>query len=354
MSEQETNNKNKRLFYEYYKTKRTREFLDQYDHESSWRKLLKRKNKTNRIRLFLSSASVAASIILITSITFWDSNPSVFKENLHKHSLSQTAKITESKSATLTLSDGSIINLDASNLQKKVEEGALELNPKLKNELTYKRNNNSDTVSINQLHIPRGKDYRLTLSDGTLICINAETTIRYPVQFGSVREVELEGEAYFEVAHDKKRPFRVKSKKGVIEVLGTHFNVSAYPASAYETTLAEGKVAVKTEGRTIMLNPNQQAILSTTGQLKVNEVDASHYTSWIEGIYKFSDKPLFEITALLTRWYDIEFIYENPPVQYRRFNGIIDKKEDISFVLSLIADISGIQFQINGRNVTIK
>lgn len=351
MSEQETNNKNKRLFYEYYKTKRTREFLDQYDHEKAWDRLVSGKNRNRKKRFIFYS--VAASILLILSISLLKNQITPIQDFSKKTATNSSQKVRK-ETVILTLSDGTTIDLETQANNKAVENGALKLNSGVNDQLTYQKTRNTDTSSINQLHIPRGKEYRLTLSDGTLICINAETTIRYPVQFGSVREVELEGEAYFEVAHDKKRPFRVKSKKGVIEVLGTHFNVSAYPASAYETTLAEGKVAVTTEGRTIMLNPNQQAILTTSGELKVNEVDASLYTSWIEGIYKFSDKPLLEITALLTRWYDIEFIYESPQVQYRRFNGTIDKKEDLSFVLSLIADISGIEFQINGRYVTIK
>ena len=187
----------------------------------------------------------------------------------------------------------------------------------------------------NKVEIPRGGEYALVLSDGTKVHLNSMSSLRFPVAFTTgKREVELQGEAYFEVSKTGQ-PFIVNVNGMQVEVLGTTFNISAYPNEEYQTTLVNGSVRVSAEkGESLILKPSQQAtIVSGGNSIQVRTVDISFYTSWVKGKINFKDQRLEDIMKILSRWYDMNVVYENEGLKNIRFGCNLNRYEEI---LSLI------------------
>ncbi|RAV28488.1 FecR family protein [Sinomicrobium soli] len=213
-------------------------------------------------------------------------------------------------------------------------------------------------MAYNELTIPRGGEFFLLLSDSTKVWLNSETRIRYPESFtdGKPREVALlYGEAYFEVSPAAKHggnSFKVRTKNQEIEVLGTQFNITAYPEDhGVTSTLIEGEVAVTAGNVRKELQPGQQAVAAKNNTITVKEVEVFTYTAWKEGYFGFRSKPLAEVMNTLSRWYDVNIIIENPELEKIRFNGMLDRKQSIKEILSMIDH--DIRFDIRERNITI-
>lgn len=208
----------------------------------------------------------------------------------------------------------------------------------------------------NQLIIPRGGENTVSLADGTTVHLNAGSKLTYPVRFvGRQRLVRLEGEGYFEVARDEERPFVVSTSQGSVTVLGTTFNVNAYPdAGECLTTLVSGEVLFSPAGggRTVALSPGEQAVCSAEGVVK-REVDVDEYIGWVKGVYIFTDKPLGEIMRTFEKWYDIEVSYESPSLRDLTYSGSLERDETINSFLDALELTGDIAYRINGRKVTI-
>jgi ferric-dicitrate binding protein FerR (iron transport regulator) len=230
--------------------------------------------------------------------------------------------------------------------------------------LTYDpiREKTTETV-YNTMTTPRGRQFQLTLPDGTMVWLNAASSIRYPTVFtGTERQVEITGEAYFEVTKNIKMPFRVRvDDRADIEVLGTHFNVNAYEnEKTLNTTLLEGSIRVltvsgeqtsrkMTDG--VILKPGQQAQLRT--ELHVfNNTDIDKVMAWKNGAFNFEDLPLEEAMRQLERWYDIKVKYENG-VPDIRFGGKIGRDVSLADLLQILAGTK-LKFRIEkGRELII-
>lgn len=211
-----------------------------------------------------------------------------------------------------------------------------------------------------ELTIPRGGTYHVTLSDGTEVWLNADSRFRYPSQFnGDERIVELDGEAYFEVAKQRRRngrgnlPFLVKTRFQTVEVLGTQFNISAYRDEAVEhTTLAEGSVQITVDGETTwQLLPNQQGIV-TADHTHIKTVDVNNCTAWKNGYFAFSDAHIRDVMQVVARWYDIQVDYTDESLD-ARFGGTISRFSDFETLLQTIALTGSVKFKITGRRVTV-
>ncbi len=175
--------------------------------------------------------------------------------------------------------------------------------------------NHSPEIAFNTLSTTKGGQYQMTLSDGTRVWLNAVSSIRFPVTFtGSQRPVEITGEAYFEVARNPKRPFVVSINGMEIKVLGTHFNVNGYPdEDGIKTTLLEGSVKISKGTSSQVLTPGQQANVGNNGKLNVTDnADMEKAVSWKDGYFHFNKSRLETVMRELSRWYDIDIIYENP------------------------------------------
>lgn len=244
----------------------------------------------------------------------------------------------------LTLADGRTLDLREQKSGEILQSGTIEIHKDSLQGITYEmRAQGQHAVAFHTLEIPVAADYRLRLSDGTIVYLNSESKLKYPEVFsGEERKVYLEGEGYFEVAKDAKHPFRVMVNDMEVEVLGTHFNVNAYPEQkGVTTTLAEGKVRVRDRGREVVLEPGQQAI-ATSGQLEVREVDVKEYLSWKDGLFIFRRMPLAEIMVQVYRWYGIKSVFSDEELRELTFSGVINKNlsaEDLFRVIGKVVDV---------------
>lgn len=207
------------------------------------------------------------------------------------------------------------------------------------------------------LHVPRGGEYVLILSDGTKVFLNAASRLKYPVHFsGSNRRVVLEGEAYFEVSRDTMHPFIVATKQLSVNVLGTAFGIRVYPEeSQVLTTLVSGKVLVDAEGKRLVLEPDEQAVFDKDSKnLTRMEVDAELFVCWKDGRLAFNNCPLEDILSNLGRWYSFDVFYANPAVKKIPFSLNIPKHEKFSEVLLLMQETGKIHFDMNKNTVIVK
>jgi ferric-dicitrate binding protein FerR (iron transport regulator) len=206
------------------------------------------------------------------------------------------------------------------------------------------------------LNVPPGGEYDLQLSDGTMVSLNAGSTLRYPDFFTGQREVFLTGEAYFEVARDADHPFIVRSGDLSARVLGTSFNINAYPdREVIMTTLVEGRVRVDAGGQSREMRPGTQVIYNKeTGRSTTRVVDVELYTSWKDGYYIFEEMPLEEIMTTFARWYNLRVAYQDEGVKKIAFSGSLKRYDDVVPLLKKLEYTRDVEFIITDNLVTIK
>lgn len=213
----------------------------------------------------------------------------------------------------------------------------------------------AEETEFHIIRIPRGGEYIARLEDGSVVHLNAGSELRIPVNFGvDSRQVWLKGEAFFDVAHDKKRVFTVHTDKADISVLGTEFDVRAYEdEKEMITTLVQGAVKVSNDRETDRLKPGYQARVSAAGQISTEKVDVYPFIAWKTGRMVFENAPLEQIMTELQRWYDFEVFYANPGVKEMHFTIDILKYDDISKILNLMEKMQKVTFTQNGRTVVL-
>lgn len=345
-----------RIWLKHYKIKRSIEFIEQYDAEKSWNKLNSRiRKRRNAYNVLVVSAAVAASLVLLVVFTEVLSDKS---ENLQELATKSPAEIfpeTGGKKATLTLHTGEVIDLTSLNEHVLVEKEDTLLFFDPNESITYKQVNEISTeeVKYNTLTIPRGGEYKLVLSDGTKVWLNAESSLHYPVAFAKVRDVILTGEAYFEVAPNSKSFIIHMNANRDIEVLGTKFNVSAYGGNQIITTVTEGKVKLSNAVSSVVLKPNQQGVVNETDEIYTKFVDAQLFMSWSQGVYQFQKTELKEIIAQLSRWYDVDISFKNEHLKQKLFTGVIYRDNKLGFAVETIEKISNVKFNMEGEKIYI-
>ena len=210
------------------------------------------------------------------------------------------------------------------------------------------------TVSTQTLQTPRGKDFKIVLSDGTEVWLNAESTLTYPSRFHEAqRIVELDGEAYFKVAKDSARPFIVRSGKLETQVLGTSFNFRNYIHSTPHVTLVEGRVLVTGHDTSVTLHPNEDAQIGDDGTIRVTQVDPRSYTAWVDGYFYFDNASLEEIMRELGRWYNLNILFENPEAMKYHFNFWASRKNGIYNVIELLNDLGKVKASLDNNALII-
>jgi len=209
----------------------------------------------------------------------------------------------------------------------------------------------------NTLKVPRLGEYQLVLSDGTKVWLNSESELRYPVKFtGETREVELLGEAYFDVEKNPNKPFFVKTSNINTRVLGTEFNVSAYPNEELNITLVEGSVELnpKQISGKLRLIPGDNANLKIGGdQIHVSQVDVRKYTAWRDGYFYFERERLEDILTKLERWYDFKVFYQNPAVKDYTFKMRADRDQDFAEIVSRLEKTGRISLKLKGNVIVV-
>lgn len=257
--------------------------------------------------------------------------------------------------AILTLSNGAKVVLNSvKNGNLGTQAGAMVV--KKDSLLSYKATKvNVNQVSYNTITTPNGGQYQLVLADGTKVWLNAASSLRFPTQFiGKDRTVELTGEAYFEVAKNKAKPFNVKTSTQTTQVLGTHFDINSYSnETSVKTTLLEGSVKVLSATRNVIISPGQQAVLSNNNNsLTVNNgVDINEVIAWKNGMFQFDDADIQTIMRQVARWYDIDAEFKGQIPNYT-YHGKISRNSNASQVLRILG-LSGINFTIEGRKIIV-
>jgi ferric-dicitrate binding protein FerR (iron transport regulator) len=334
--------------------------LNEYELEDNYEYLKARlplKQETKVIRIWPRVAVAASIALLLGTGIFYFTKP--------QDKVIQVAEKPQDiapggNRGILTLSNGKQIVLSdisaKDTIAKEGEEVTIKMNAKgvvtyiINPDVASKENQNS----FNTLSTPTGGQYNIVLADGTKVYLNAVSSIKYPTQFNSdQRIVELEGEAYFEVAKNKNKPFIVKSGDQSIEVLGTHFNVHAYNnESVLKTTLLEGSVAVTYKNQKSILKPGQQSNVSDKyNTIKIKEVDTEATIAWKNGRFKFDNADLKTVMRQLERWYGVKVEYQGD-VSDVRFNGGTFMNKNLSEVLKVL-ELSNIKFKVEGKTITV-
>ena len=269
--------------------------------------------------------------------------------------------------AVLTLGDGSTVRLDEVQEGVVGRQGRTQLIKSKDAQLRYQAAGGEESIQYNTLATPRGGQYKLVLPDGTKVWLNAATSIRYPTVFtGDHREVDLKGEAYFEVAANAAMPFRVRVLKGeenpqtrpvagpmLVEVLGTHFNIMGYADEpVIRTTLLEGAVRVRKDDAAVLVRPGEQARLNVDGSLVVVKADVEEAVAWKNGLFKFEEADIRQVMRQLSRWYDLEVVYTHG-VPGDRFQGEMYRNVNVSGVLKIL-EASGVRFTVEGKKLLVQ
>ncbi|HEU4606495.1 MAG TPA: FecR domain-containing protein, partial [Chitinophagaceae bacterium] len=284
--------------------------------------------------------AVAASLFLAIGLGFYLIN---FKSRQqHKEEmLSQSASRVEDlppgrDAAILTLADGKIVNLEKAPGNIVNSNGMQIINTN--GLLQYQGKTSDHRLVYNTLSTARGNQYQLQLEDGTKVWLNSASTLRFPVAFkGAERKVELSGEAYFEVAHNPAKPFKVVMDKQVIEVLGTHFNVNGYKDEAVvRTTLLEGSLRTSiANGESSLIKPGEQSVLRDAHLTINRSPDVEKVMAWKNGWFEFDQMDLDAIMRQVSRWYDVDIEYEgNLPNE--KYGGRIRKSLPLSAVIDMM------------------
>lgn len=299
--------------------------------------------------------AAAASILLISTLTVFlnkDDNTPEFTEPIIVNNQIETG----TDGAILTLESGEEVALEKGTsyqTQNAISNGE---------EIVYS-NASSKEIAYNTLTVARGNQFFINLSDGTKVWLNSESQIKYPISFndGETRQIDLVyGEAYFDVSPSidhKGADFKVYHKEQEVQVLGTEFNIKAYKDEInIYTTLAEGKVTVNTPNTNQILAPNQQSNLNIeNGDITIIKVDVSIETAWKDGVFNFNNMPLKNIMKILSRWYDMDVVFENKELETKVLTGSFKKKYSIEEILLTINNTNTINgYEINNNILTIK
>lgn len=325
-----------------------------FNSDEGWKKVEKRIHAGQRRRIRTRLLSYAAAImlpLLLAGIFTRFVYPSLFTE---ENIITAQAIQPGSPRATLTLADGQTLSLNShtDEILEQADGSHVRIDS---TQLDYRttEKHSGNTLIYNKVETPRGGEYSLLLSDGTKVHLSAMSSLRFPTAFGDGgREVELEGEAFFEVTQTGQ-PFTVQVNGMQVEVLGTIFNISAYPEEEYQTTLVSGSVKVNSDnGESCVLAPSQQAALTPGEQgMEVRTVNVTFYTSWTKGKIHFKDQRLEDIMTVLSRWYDMEVVYADEETKNILFGCHVDRYTEITPFVHLLEETGKVHVKINDKKI---
>ncbi|CAM3362688.1 FecR family protein [Zobellia roscoffensis] len=319
-----------------------------------WQKIsekteIPKSKKTNFNRFLLKYAALFLGLIgLAVAFNYFSSNttekPTLVIEDkaiVLKTGDNQTKKIIVGGGESITDADGNVLASQSND------------------QMVYHGKSTTELV-YNEIIIPKGKTFELKLSDGTLVHLNADTSLKYPVSFveGKDRKVFLKGEAYFEVAKDPKHKFTVVAKDMDVKVLGTHFNVSSYAKEETYAVLVEGSVAISernledTTGEVSILEPGQKASLSK-GDISISDVDVNDYLNWRQGDLVFNNEPFRDIIKKIERRYGVEIENSYTELESVRFRGAF-QNETIEDLLDTFKESAEFDYEITNNQILIK
>ena len=328
------------------------EKFDEIDVDQDWKRVAKRTTqKKLLVNVYRYAAAILLPIGLFLAVFYTTNIPDYFVDTeapaVEPPVVDQPILITDNGIQHTLGGNDTILSIDNTKIQLRAEN------------VFYQKQADiaTDSVRYNILKTPNGVKYKLTLADGSIVWLNAETSLKYPVHFnGENREVFLtEGEAFFDVAKNEQKPFIVNFSNHKLKVLGTEFNVKAYQEEDYQhVTLVEGSVSIADGETSVVLKPNQQAVINNKAELSVQSVNTDFYTAWKEDLFMYKQEKLGRIIRDLERQYDMKIFYQSQKLKERTFSMRISKPESFREVLDYIATTEKVSFEIRGNTVTIK
>lgn len=305
--------------------------------------------QVRRMRM-IRTWTAAAAVLLFLSGGIWLLTPNQTKPIL----AGQARIVPGGNKAVLTLGDGRTIVLDSIHNGQVAQQRSAIIS-RQNGQLVYdvRPDARPAGVEFNMVTTPRGGQYTVVLVDGSKVLLNAASSLRYPTAFtGNDRTVELSGEAYFEVVHNKSQPFIVKTHRQDIKVLGTSFDVMAYSDEPNErTTLVDGSVQVSLGAETRILTPGQQTLVNDN--IAVANADVDKETAWTTGFFKFDHTDIHTIMREIVRWYDIDIAYETPMNDSDTYSGRIRRNLPLSDLITFLKDNGIHHFRLEGRKLTV-
>jgi transmembrane sensor len=304
---------------------------------------------------------IAASVLLIvisTSLFFLVGKRSPTSSLSKTHNIQPSNDVMPGTSgAILKLDDGSSIVLDNASNGNLIQQGNT-LVVKSGAAISYVNGATQDERQIhyNTVETPKGRQFQLVLEDGTKVWLNAASSIRFPVVFvGKQRIVEITGEAYFEVAKNKQKPFQVMCNGAMIEVLGTHFNVNAYAdEESMNTTLLEGSVKVVKGSNQKIIKPGEQAQVHIDGSVRsTTSINMDEVVAWKNNSFLFDNTDVKKLMRQLSRWYDVDVVFKGATNEPLTFNGTISRFATLSTVLKMLESTGDVKFSIEGKRIIV-
>lgn len=306
---------------------------------------------------FVRMAAIFLGILLISSLYYLYSNSNTVTPQQNAIVVTSVDEIKPgSNKAILTLADGSTVVLDSSINGTLGTQGNTHIIKLGSGELRYKNGNAADATAIlyNTIATPRGGQYAIELADETKVWLNSSSSIRFPTDFrDSLREVEITGEAYFEVAHHPTKPFKVKVNDSYIRVLGTHFNVMAYNnESTINTTLLQGSLVTGNNKASRLLAPGNQSRISKEGAIEfVKNADTEEAVAWRSGKFLFNSSDMYNIMRQVERWYNVDVVFkENIGLH---FSGQLNRYAKVSELLRKLELTNEVHFEIENGKITV-
>ncbi|MDB5010479.1 MAG: FecR protein [Mucilaginibacter sp.] len=307
--------------------------------------------------------AAAASILLILSAGLYFHAKTYQKPSLSSQSSRLKSNIVPgSDKAILVLANGSKIALDDVSNGEVAKQTGVKISKTKHGQLIYTVAQSGNTVldgahTYNTVETPRGGQYEIELADGTKVWLNSASSLHYPTAFtGSERKVELIGEAYFEVAKNKKLPFRVVSRNQIVEVMGTHFNINSYAdETKTKTTLLQGlvKVTGTDTQNSAMLKPGQQSIIKhCSSDIQVEDVGVEDAVAWKNGYFMFPNEHIKTIMREISRWYDVDIEYSGD-VSHKTIWGSVSKFKNVAEALKMLELTGCVHFKIEGRRIIV-
>jgi Fe2+-dicitrate sensor, membrane component len=328
------------------------------DLDAQWNQLKQKKDKEDKAKPALKSnlfiwgafTGIAASVLIAFVFVWLHGNFSNSKGYVAFHAVDSLQQV------MLQASSGSIPLSSQTNAQALTAVGTSLLKDDTL-QLAYS-SQKSVKVETHILTIPRGKDFKIVLADGTEVWLNTDSRLIYPTRFtGRERHVQLQGEAYFKVAHDAEHPFIITTGNMQARVLGTELNIRSYTSNDSHVTLINGRVEVHgggSKGQTVVLSPGEDAQWHDGGALSVHETDVDSYVYWKDGYFYFDDKPLVEIMQSLGRWYNINVVFDDKDLMGLRMRYFCVRSESLERAISLLNRMKKIQATISGNTIYIR
>ena len=326
-----------------------------------WKQVQSRMNKNTRYRVkrYLIYAAIIVAFVLAGG-TWWmvKENP----EEIISVELSETSMLSPgTPKAYILFSSGQRMDLTTTEHDTMIMEKGMQVRVGSSGKISYIPGDSGSVLKqeivYNTIVVPRGGEYKLELADGTLVWLNSDSELRYPVKFaGSQRDVWLKGEGYFEVSKNPEKPFRVVVDNMIVKVLGTSFNINAYKDRGnILTTLVSGKVDIQDmSGKSlVVMSPNQQVDFRHGKISSVQEVDITRFVSWIDGKFYFNDMTLENIMSQLQRWYDIEVFFVDEELKSYPFTGVIRRDFTAGQIFEIIEKTTRVKFNVRGKCVTV-